>query len=52
MTITVVSGQQPKKKFLLTAGQFFLLESQVGNGVKKEQTSAEKQLLKTTDTKK
>jgi hypothetical protein len=35
----------PKKVFI-NCWTIFLLESQVGNGVKKEQTSAENQLLK------
>jgi hypothetical protein len=35
-----------KKKVFINCWTIFLLESQVGNGVKKQQTSAENQLLK------
>jgi hypothetical protein len=42
MTITVVSGQQPKKKFLLAAGQFFCLSLKLEMVLKKN-----RQVLKT-----
>jgi hypothetical protein len=47
-----VDSSQKKEEVFINCWTIFLLESQVGNGVKKEQTSGENQLLKTTDTKK
>jgi hypothetical protein len=47
-----VDSSQKKEEVFINCWTIFFLESPVGNGVKKEQTSAENQLLKTTDTKK
>jgi hypothetical protein len=41
-----VDSSQKKEEVFINCWTIFLLESQVGNGVKKEQTSAENQLLR------